>query len=312
LLFWGEALSFFPSQRDALKNGILSERTTSLQMPTSSGKTFLTELIIYNSIKENNSNKILYLTPFRSLAAELKKSLAKNLRSLGIIAKTIYGGNLPNMDDRQGIDESNVLISTPEKFMAMENVIPGLNMMYSTIICDEGHLLDDENRGLQYELLLARMISNQRSRRFIFISAIVPNMEIVNKWLGGTNETIVKSNYRPTQLDYAFLYKNSNTSYFLDFNPGFPSQFQLYKFLTEDDLILKKAAKSFTISTKAGLTIATAMKAIHQGSVLIFSPQVGGTIGVETLANEAIKQISYKEDDLLVSDHTNLYKSISI
>ncbi|GHV37266.1 hypothetical protein AGMMS49546_04510 [Spirochaetia bacterium] len=295
-------LSFFPSQRDALKNGILSERTMSLQMPTSSGKTFLTEIIIYNSIKTNNANKILYLTPFRSLAAELKKSLAKDLRSLGIIAKTIYGGNLPSMDERQAIDESNVLISTPEKFMAMESLIPSLDMAYSIVICDEGHLLDDGNRGLQYELLLARMRLHQRNRKFLFISAIVPNMEMVNQWLGGTNETIVKSNYRPTQLDYAFLHKNTNTNYWLDFNPGLPSQFQLYKFLTENDLILQKGTKSFTVSTKAGLTIAAAIKAINQGSVLVFSPQVGGTIGVETLANAAIKQIGFKNDDFLITD----------
>jgi replicative superfamily II helicase len=245
-------LTFFPSQRDALKNGVLSEKTISLQMPTSSGKTFLAEVIIYNSIKIDKTNKILYLTPFRSLAAELKKSLAKELRSLGITTKTIYGGNLPSIDDRQAIDESSVLISTPEKFMAMESIIPALDMQYSTIICDEGHLLDDGNRGLQYELLLARMRSYQQNKRFIFISAIVPNMEMVNRWLGGTNETIIKSNYRPTQLDYAFLHKMSKTNYFLDFNSGSPSQFYLNKFLIENDVILKKILDHMPYLLKQG------------------------------------------------------------
>jgi len=66
-------INFFPSQREALKCGILSEKTMSLQMPTSAGKTYLSEIVIYNQIKILPESKVLYLTPYRALASELKK-----------------------------------------------------------------------------------------------------------------------------------------------------------------------------------------------------------------------------------------------
>ena len=150
-------INFFPSQRLAIKKGIFNEETTSLQMPTSAGKTFLSEIIIYNQIKNSPLSKILYLTPFRALAAELKRTLGKQLKSLGITTTIIYGGNLPNIEERNDINSSSVLISTPEKYIAIQNILPNLDDDYSTIICDEGHLLDDSSRGPEYELLLSRL-----------------------------------------------------------------------------------------------------------------------------------------------------------
>lgn len=79
--------SFFPSQRYALKLGVLNEQTVSLQMPASAGKTAISELIIYNSWKLDSEHKTLYLAPFRSLASELNESMGKHLRSWGFLTK---------------------------------------------------------------------------------------------------------------------------------------------------------------------------------------------------------------------------------
>jgi replicative superfamily II helicase len=253
----------------ALNGGVLSEKTISLQMPTSAGKTFLSEVIIYNQIKTDPSSKILYLTPYRSLASELKKTLVKQLKSLGISTSIIYGGNLPSIDDRNDISTSNVLISTPEKFMSLQNIYPYLDNDYKTVICDEGRLLDDTTRGLGYELLLSRLKADKK--KFIFLSAIIPNLETINEWLGGTADSTVKSDYRPTQLDFAFLKKTDNRpSYYLDFNPGLKANFILNRFLDLQDLNLKKDKKRYSIESQKGKTVAVALKAIKQGQVLIF------------------------------------------
>ena len=45
--------SFFPSQKKAIAGGLLNGETYSLQMPTSSGKTSISELIIYDEFQKN-------------------------------------------------------------------------------------------------------------------------------------------------------------------------------------------------------------------------------------------------------------------
>lgn len=298
--------SFFPSQRVAIQNGILSGETCSLQMPTSSGKTSISELIIFDEYKKNTDCRILYLAPYRALASELKQTLAVNLGRLGVSSKTIYGGNLPTLEEKTSILEVNLLIATPEKFMAVEDVFPGISETFTTIICDEGHLLDDESRGLSYELLLSRFKENsQNKKRFIFISAIIPNISVVNSWLGGTPETLISSNYRPTELEYAFLKKMERTNgYYLDVNPHKerPYNFQLYKYLFKVELEIPNGnGRVKRITTKKGISVAAALKATNSGTVALFAPHKRGHTGVEGLASEAVYQLSNRTDFSLSS-----------
>lgn len=297
--------SFFPSQKMAIQKGVLNSRTCSLQMPTSSGKTAISELIIYNEFKKNPDCRILYLAPYRALASELKQTLAISLSELGITSKTIYGGNLPTLEERTTITEANLLISTPEKFMAVEDIFPGISEMFTTIICDEGHLLDDDSRGLSYELLLSRLKSkNADNRRFIFVSAIIPNIATVNSWLGGSDESLISSDYRPTELEYAFLTKMSKVNgYYLNINPHKkrPYNYQLYKYLFEDELkipITKR--RSQRITSKKGISVAVSIKATGSGTVALFAPHKRGYTGVEGLAEEALKQLLSKPENSLL------------
>ncbi|TGL35926.1 DEAD/DEAH box helicase [Leptospira koniambonensis] len=297
--------TFFPSQREALNKGILISNTTTLQMPTSSGKSSLNELIIYNEFKNNPNAKILYLAPFRALASELKNSIAKSLGSLGIKSKTIYGGSFPTIDEKRSLSEINLLIATPEKFLVFENSMPDALKEFSLVICDEGHLLEDKQRGLSYELLLTRLKSRtQSSIRFIFISAIVPNLEIVNIWLGGRENSSIHSDYRPTHLDFAFLerMKTKKTGYYLDVNPTlkYPQRYQLYKYLFDEELTLvKPKRKKKKINSNGGLSVAVSLKAIKSGNVALFAPHKRGNIGVEFLVEEALAQLSYYEENPL-------------
>lgn len=293
--------SFFPSQKLAIQKGILRGNTCSLQMPTSSGKTSISELIIYDEFKKNPDCKILYLAPYRALASELKQSLAVSLGALGVTSKTIYGGNLPTVEERTSISDVNLLISTPEKFMAIEDIFPGISELFTTIICDEGHLLDDDSRGLSYELLLSRLKkTNGIHRRFIFVSAIIPNISTINEWLGGTDESLISSDYRPTELEYAFLKKMDKVKgYYLDVNPHKkrPYNYQLYKYLIGDELkiqITKRRAKQIT--SKKGISVAVSLKATWSGTVALFAPHKRGDTGVEGLASEALIQLKEKSN----------------
>lgn len=291
---------FFPSQKIALQRGVLNTlNSIALQTPTSSGKTAICELIIYDEYKKNVNCKVLYLAPFRALASELKQTFGRNLARLGISSKTIYGGNIPTAAERELIQNVNLLIATPEKFMAIENSIAEFLNDFNLIICDEGHLLDDGHRGLNYELLLSRLKSSQGvNRKFVFISAIIPNIDAINNWLGGSDETVVRSSYRATEIEYGFLkyLDRSDQVYYLDVNPfkNIPQRYRLNNFLTKSDYTYTAANKKrvYKFDTFKVKAVTVALKALNSGSVALFTPTKGGKSGVSALALEAIKQIN--------------------
>lgn len=287
--------SFFPSQQAAIRNGLLTfERAFSLQTPTSSGKTSIAELVIYNELSRNPDNKILYLAPFRALASELKNNLGRNLTSrLGIKVKTIYGGNIVTDSDRLRIEQANVLISTPEKFMAIEMGLSGILDSFQTVICDEGHLIDNTTRGISYELLLSRLKKNTLlNRKFVFLSAIIPNIEIINSWLGGTDNSIARSDYRPTEIELAFLIGAPNNHYNLEVNPNqeLPTRYILNRFLSPQDFVTPNG--THRISSFKSKTVAAALKSLNSGAVAIFAPTKDNRKGVGGIASEVIKQLS--------------------
>lgn len=292
----------FPSQEEALKKGILIKDTTfSLQMPTSSGKTSLCEIIIYNEIIYKHK-KVLLLAPFRALASELKNTFTRRLKNLGLTVKTLYGGHTSTSEEKAEVDNVDLLICTPEKFMAIENHIPNLHAAFSTVICDEGHLLDDQHRGLNYELLLAKFKNtvNAPEKKYIYLSAIIPNLETINTWLGGNDNSLVKSDYRPTDLNYGFLVEEGiNEDKTFDLRV-YSRKNDLIDFYIRSLISVKKDYKykntitnrinTYRYDTYKTKAVSVALRSLNNGSVALFTPQKG-VDGVKGLTEEIINQI---------------------
>ncbi|MEF7660151.1 DEAD/DEAH box helicase [Bacillus thuringiensis] len=295
----------FPSQEAALEKGILVKNNTfSLQMPTSSGKTSLCEIIVYNEVI-HYKKKVLLLAPYRALASELKYAFTTKFKDLGLIVKTIYGGYTPNREEKAEFDNVDLLICTPEKFMAIENRIPNLHKIFSTIICDEGHLLDDEQRGLNYELLLAKFknSNNAPDKKYIYLSAIIPNIEKINVWLGGNEDSLIKSNYRPTDLRYGFLFESNKDEKNKKFNLSvYSKENELISFSINNILSVRQDYKyinsstgrinTYNYKTFKSKAVSVALRSLNNGSVALFTPQKGDN-GVKGLAEELIKQIDF-------------------
>lgn len=272
----------FPSQMAAIETGILSDtnKVYSMQMPTSSGKTSLCEILIYNEVK-GRGKKVLFLVPFRALASEIKEGISKRLESTGVTVVASHGGNIPTRSESATAETADVLIVTPEKFTALVQSLPDLESSFETVICDEGHLIDDSSRGLQYELLLTKLkFSEINSRKIVFISAILPNVDDIHKWLGGTPDTLSKSEYKPVETDYAFIKPHGADSWQLDFNTIYerPRSYFLSKFIIKDDLkyINPNSGRLNLISgysNYTSLACAAAIKARRNGSVALFTTQ---------------------------------------
>ncbi|KQC10223.1 MAG: hypothetical protein APR62_12475 [Smithella sp. SDB] len=288
-----------PSQEMALTQGLMSrmETTFSLQMPTSAGKTALCELLIYQEVKIHG-RFVLFLVPFRALAAEIQRDMSSRLHGLGIRILATHGGNIPTRSESSSVADAEVLIVTPEKFAALEQMIEGFSDRFQTIICDEGHLIDDESRGLGYELLLTRLRGvNVLGRRFIFLSAVLPNVSEINVWLGGDQQTFVQSEYRPVDTDYCFIKQVSSNSYCLDVNPteAQPRSYYLYRFLTTDDfrytnpvtgrLKLIDGRNNFS-----SLACAATLKARRNGPVALFTT-TRGRQGIQSLGKTLLNMV---------------------
>lgn len=297
--------SFLPSQQDALDKGLLSfEGAFSLKMPTSAGKSYITELLIHYILKNNPEEHILYLAPLRALGRELREHYRKIHQSLGFSFATKYGGSASTVDE-EVVKDAQLLIATPESFEAMELVEDEFVSEFSFVICDEGQLLDDYNRGINYEMLLTRLRRN-RNIRFLFISAVVPNIKVINEWLGGEPEQIGDSTYRPSNLKLA-LAKVFADKINLDVynNPWNSAQFHVDNFANKEE-----AQKEELLNRKNGkhkilpVGCVLALKAMEAGSVLLFTTGKTSPIGCTQFAKHINQWIS-NGMDLVPNDYAN-------
>ena len=257
--------SFLPSQREALHKGLLSyNRSFSLRMPTSAGKSYITELLIYQELQKTPNAKILYLAPLRSLGHELREKYKSISSQLGFTYRSLYGGS--SMTGTEAIlAEADLFITTPETFMSLEGAIDDILRQFTLVICDEGQLIESVGRGLDYEMLLSRL-RKQEHVRFLFISAIIPNIGDINTWLGGTVGEVGESNYRPCTIRFgvASTDKTSITLHVYE-NVNKKSLFDFTSFVNKDE------SKGFKLDTQKNRACLMAMKSLDAGSVMLYS-----------------------------------------
>lgn len=293
---------FFPSQIEAIDAGLLtSPKSYSLQMPTGAGKTALTETLIFDHLTRSPESKAVLLVPYRALARELRGSVGRHLSEMGLRTRTVYGGTVPGIEESEDLDEVRVIIATPEALTGLVGATPELLTTISLVVCDEGHLLDSGARGVGLELLLARLKTRTPSPRIIFVSAIVPNVEEINTWLGGSDATVVRSEYRPSVAEFAVLRPVGNgvqTRIGLELHEPSTSvpSYTLPDFLGPLDFQFINPSSgrrnTYAYSSTKTRAVAAARKALTLGPVAIFATEKGGARGVIGLANELLKQLA--------------------
>jgi helicase len=293
---------FFPSQIQAVQ-GELLERNTSftLQMPTGAGKTTLCETLLFDHLQRNPDDAAVLLVPYRSLASELRRGLVRNLNAIGINSRCAYGGTVPTGDEIGNLEQTRLLVATPEALSGLLSADQGFQRRISLVICDEGHLLGTPSRGIGLELLLARLKGRETGApRFVFISAIVPNVQEINAWLGGSNDTIIRSEYRPALADFAVLReRNDGTGKAVDLevHPHLPepTRFTVPGFLKPNDFRYLNSAtnrfRTLNFDSYRRRAVAAARKALPMGTAVIFAANKRGDQGAIGLAEELLEQL---------------------
>ena len=310
---WGEYITYsveqhiyalLPSQEDAINKGLLDyTRSFSLKMPTSAGKTFLTELLVFQELKNNPDAKILYLAPLRSLSRELKERYGRLSHEFGFDFRAAYGGCTTSAEE-ETIENAKLLIATPETFTTLESTIDDLTDGYTLVICDEGQLLEDRNRGVNYELLLTRLKRNKQVR-FLFISAIIPNISDINQWLGGTINEVGNSTYRPCKIRFALATRKDGhitVSYANDAIDAWSVE--------ANDFFNERQTKQVGLTQKS-LSCALSIKAMEAGPVMLYCSMKDGARGCVQHAEEVLSMLGkhvFKKPSSFIQDENWLSK----
>ena len=256
-----------------------------INLRTSAGKTRVAELAILKVLKMDPEAKVLYLAPFRSLAFELERTFGKFLGTLGYSISHLYGGSRFNVIDKEMAIDANMLIATPEKTRAMLRAAPELFENVKLVVVDEGHLLGKEERNIRNELFLEhlRVLSRNHKKRILLLSAVLPNARELACWVGGSEEALAKSDWKPSDERFGLILWSKNgvriqwEESYKCFNPHF------VEFRNVVELGKKKPRKFPKDKTEA--VAATAVRLAELGPVLIFAGQARW---VESMARAVI------------------------
>lgn len=198
----------WPSQKNIGENGVFKGKSAVIQLPTGSGKTKSLTILLSVYFLQHSKKIAVIIAPFRALCREISNDLKKDFGNNDSI-KIDEMNDILN-EENIFIFENNiktVLILTPEKFTYILKKQREIIDEIGLIIFDEGHIFDEWQRGINYELLISnlKMLLNNDTQK-VLISAVGNNLEKINEWLNGEDRTTIKNNLvKSTEKSICFV-----------------------------------------------------------------------------------------------------------
>lgn len=202
----------WPSQRMLGEAGLYGGQSCVVQMPTSSGKTRATELVLRSAFLSGRTTLAVVVAPFRALCQEIANDMSSAFKDDGYRVNQLtdalqpdFTGELQEVFNIAAERVPHVVVLTPEKLLYVLRQEPLLVKELGLIIYDEGHQFDTGPRGVSYELLLTSI------KRFlpagaqtILISAVIKNAAAVAKWLLSDESMVISDGWLQTRRLVAF------------------------------------------------------------------------------------------------------------
>jgi replicative superfamily II helicase len=182
-----------PPQRAALQEeGLLDQAATAIviDMPTSGGKTLLAQFRILQALNQFDKEHgwVAYVAPTRALTSQITRRLKRDFEPIGIRVEQLTGAveiDTFEEDLLTKFSEDNsfdVLVATPEKLqLVIRN--KKVTRPLALVVIDEAHNIEDRNRGLRIELLLATIKNECTSANFLLLMPYVENTKKLAQWL---------------------------------------------------------------------------------------------------------------------------------
>jgi hypothetical protein len=208
----GSMFELLPPQRAALQEqGLLDQasRAIVVELPTSGGKTALAEFRILQALNQFDAEGgwVAYVAPTRALVSQLTRRLRKDLSPISIRLEELTSSieidafEQAVLANKQDATRFHILVATPEKLqLVIRN--KAVDRPLALIVLDEAHNIEDEDRGLRVELLLATIKSDCPKANFLLMMPYVPNAADLALWLApetGKTISIGTSAWKPNE-----------------------------------------------------------------------------------------------------------------
>lgn len=201
------------SQIEALPKILKSDSSVVLQMPTSAGKTRVAEIKIIQALATAGAGaRCIYVAPFKSLVTQVEETISRYLSRVGYRVTSVFGSYESDDFEDLIIEQTDVLVITPEKLDYLFRQNKEFFNQVKLIVIDEGHLIDNDVRGIRLEFLIQRInrILSGKQSQILFISAVVPNSDEIAEWLEKGKPNLVSSKWKPTRLRQGIFYWDNN------------------------------------------------------------------------------------------------------
>ena len=293
-------IELWESQRQALSAGLLDAQSGfSIRMPTSAGKTRIAELAIVNMLVMEGDRKALYVAPFRALADEVEESLTPILADLGLRVSSVLGGFEVDELEAQIIGSADLIVTTPEKLALLTRIRPELLRDIGLIVLDEGHVIEDRDRGVGYELLLTKLRHHiLPESKILFVSAVISSSNAADfaEWLCADRNALIESEWRPArQLIGIYNAQRDRISYPLETAvAGAPAPFVLgaatpHEYLDYTEKLRREKQVQFPKRTKGEVVAELAINFAKQGPVLVFTTSRGNAESVAQMIQRGLR-----------------------
>lgn len=201
-----------PVQEVAVQRyGLFDGRSLVISSPTSSGKTFVSEMAAMRSAFAGQ--RVLYLTPLRALAEEKYETFRARYGTYGV--KVVVATR-----DRREFDQDiergdfHLAVLVYEKLAQLLVRHPHVLRTVALVVVDEIQMLGDPERGSGLELTLTKLLSSEPRPQLLGLSAVLREAEQVAEWLDADlllqDERPVEL-YRGVALGDRFRYRTYNT-----------------------------------------------------------------------------------------------------
>lgn len=170
-----------------------------LSLPTSAGKTLVSEIILFKFLAHKKGIAI-YVVPTIALTNEIENSFIRRFRKVGInVMKEL------EYDEESNIELPAILILTPEKLDLLVRKQPEVLEDIQCIVFDEFHKISDGQRGWLEETLIAWFMfhKDMYDYKIIMMSAIVDGLKDV---LSNIDASIYDKKWTPSKKLYGMFY----------------------------------------------------------------------------------------------------------
>lgn len=183
-------IELLPPQRAALaEQGLLdpASRAVVVDLPTSAGKTTLAQFRILQALNQFSEDRgwVAYVAPTRALVAQLLRRLRRDFGPAIRVEQVSGAIEIDSFEeDLFAADQSfDVLIATPEKLSLIIRNAKLSHRPLALVVVDEAHNIEDQERGLRLELLLATLRNECPDTNYLLLLPFVPHADALARWL---------------------------------------------------------------------------------------------------------------------------------